>query len=158
MQSFGFNPPTVHIDSLIQGIPHALPYLASAVPLGLANYIFDLENIESAHAAGDEYKTRQIMLANGISSIIGCFCGNPYPVTVYVGHAGWKSLGAGIGYTVATGLSMFLISLFAHGQFVQDVSPRAGRGPSDCGIGGQPVRRDIASRPCAKRKLLFVCA
>lgn len=125
MQSFGFNPPTVHIDSLIQGIPHALPYLASAVPLGLANYIFDLENIESAHAAGDEYKTRQVMLANGISSIIGCFCGNPYPVTVYVGHAGWKSLGAGIGYTVATGLSMFLISLFGIGAFLLAVIPVA---------------------------------
>jgi AGZA family xanthine/uracil permease-like MFS transporter len=52
MSSFGFNPPEVHVDSFMQGLPHALPYLASAVPLGLANYIFDLENIESAHAAG----------------------------------------------------------------------------------------------------------
>jgi AGZA family xanthine/uracil permease-like MFS transporter len=52
MSSFGFNPPEIHVDSFLQGLPHALPYLASAVPLGLANYIFDLENIESAHAAG----------------------------------------------------------------------------------------------------------
>lgn len=41
MSSFGFNPPEVHVDSFMQGLPHALPYLASAVPLGLANYIFD---------------------------------------------------------------------------------------------------------------------
>ncbi len=40
--SFGFNPPEIHVDSFLQGLPHALPYLASAVPLGLANYIFDL--------------------------------------------------------------------------------------------------------------------
>ena len=53
----GFNPPQFHIDSFIQGLPHALPYLASAVPLGLANYVFDLENIESADAAGDSYHT-----------------------------------------------------------------------------------------------------
>lgn len=52
MSSFGFNPPQVHVEGFLQGLPHALPYLASAVPLGTANYIFDLENIESAHAAG----------------------------------------------------------------------------------------------------------
>lgn len=67
MSSFGFNPPEVHVDSFMQGLPHALPYLASAVPLGLANYIFDTENIESAHAAGDEYPTRKVMLANGLA-------------------------------------------------------------------------------------------
>jgi AGZA family xanthine/uracil permease-like MFS transporter len=33
MSSFGFNPPEIHVDSFLQGLPHALPYLASAVPL-----------------------------------------------------------------------------------------------------------------------------
>ena len=60
------------------------PYLASAVPLGLANYVFDLENIESAHAAGDPYPTRQVMMANGLSSTLGAMFGNPFPVTVYI--------------------------------------------------------------------------
>lgn len=159
MQSFGFNPPTVHIDSLIQGIPHALPYLASAVPLGLANYIFDLENIESAHAAGDEYKTRQVMLASGISSIIGCFCGNPYPVTVYVGHAGWKSLGAGIGYTVATGLSMFLISLFGIGAFLLAVIPVAAIVPILVYIGIVTANQVVRETPKLKLEVpvIFTC-
>ena len=62
LSTFGFSPPSLHVDSFIQGIPHALPYLASAVPLGLANYVFDLENIESAHAAGDPYPTRPVMM------------------------------------------------------------------------------------------------
>ena len=56
LQYLGFNPPGIHIQDFFQGLPHALPYLASAIPLGLANYIFDLENIESADAAGDSYK------------------------------------------------------------------------------------------------------
>lgn len=107
MSSFGFNPPEIHVDSFLQGLPHALPYLASAVPLGLANYIFDLENIESAHAAGDEYNTRKVMMANGFASMLGCMLGNPFPVTVYVGHAGWKAMGASIGYTLASGITMF---------------------------------------------------
>ncbi|MFJ9499199.1 SulP family inorganic anion transporter [Brevibacillus centrosporus] len=157
MQSFGFNPPTVHIDSLIQGIPHALPYLASAVPLGLANYIFDLENIESAHAAGDEYNTRKVMLANGISSIIGCFCGNPYPVTVYVGHAGWKSLGAGIGYTVATGLSMFIISLFGLGAFLLAVIPVAAIVPILVYIGIVTANQVVRETPKLEVPVIFIC-
>ncbi len=157
MQSFGFNPPTVHIDSLIQGIPHALPYLASAVPLGLANYIFDLENIESAHAAGDEYNTRKVMLANGISSIIGCFCGNPYPVTVYVGHAGWKSLGAGIGYTVATGLSMLIISLFGLGAFLLAVIPVAAIVPILVYIGIVTANQVVRETPKVEVPVIFVC-
>ncbi|MDH6353179.1 MULTISPECIES: xanthine permease [Brevibacillus] len=157
MQSFGFNPPTVHVDSLIQGIPHALPYLASAVPLGLANYIFDLENIESAHAAGDEYKTRQVMLANGLSSIIGCFCGNPYPVTVYVGHAGWKSLGAGIGYTVATGLSMFIISLFGIGAFLLAVIPVAAIVPILVYIGIVTANQVVRETPKLEVPVIFIC-
>lgn len=92
MSSFGFNPPEIHVDSFLQGLPHALPYLASAVPLGLANYILTLRTL-SAHAAGDEYNTRKVMMANGFASMLGCMLGNPFPVTVYVGHAGWKAMG-----------------------------------------------------------------
>lgn len=121
--TLGFNPPEIHVTSLFQGIPHALPHLASAVPLGLANYVFDLENIEAAHAAGDPYNTRRVMLANGISSSIGAFAGNPYPVTVYIGHTGWKSMGAGIGYSIATGTSMLIISLFGLGALLLSIIP-----------------------------------
>lgn len=123
MSSFGFNPPEVHVDSFMQGLPHALPYLASAVPLGLANYIFDLENIESAHAAGDEYPTRKVMLANGLASMLGCLMGNPFPVTVYVGHPGWKAMGASIGYTLASGVTMFIVPLFGLGAFMLAIIP-----------------------------------
>ncbi len=121
----GFNPPGLHVDSFLQGLPHSLPYLASAVPLGLANYVFDLENIESAHAAGDSYPTRKVMMVNGAASTVGAMLGNPYPVTVYVGHVGWKSLGAGIGYTVASGVTMFLVTLFGLGSFLLALIPIA---------------------------------
>lgn len=157
MQSFGFNPPALHISSFLQGLPHALPYLASAVPLGLANYIFDLENIESAHAAGDEYNTRQVMFANGISSTIGCFFGNPFPVTVYVGHAGWKSIGAGIGYTVGTGLSMLIISLFGIGAFLLAVIPMAAIVPILVYIGIVTANQVVRETPKNEVPVIFVC-
>ncbi|PGY09692.1 xanthine permease [Bacillus sp. AFS031507] len=157
LHGLGFNPPTLHIDSWISGIPHALPYLASAVPLGLANYIFDLENIESAHAAGDPYKTRQVMLANGISSSIGACFGNPYPVTVYIGHAGWKSMGAGLGYSIATGLSMLIISLFGLGSFLLAVIPVAAIVPILVYVGIVTANQVVRETPKLEVPVIFVC-
>ncbi|MGC5325203.1 xanthine permease [Brevibacillus sp. SYSU BS000544] len=157
MSSFGFNPPSLHIDNFLQGLPHALPYLASAVPLGLANYVFDLENIESAHAAGDEYTTRHVMLVNGIASTIGAMFGNPYPVTVYVGHPGWKSIGAGIGYTVATGFSMLIISLFGIGAFLLAIIPVAAIAPILVYIGIVTANQVVRETPKIEVPVIFVC-
>ncbi len=157
LDSVGFNPPSVHIDGFFAGIPHALPYLASAVPLGLANYIFDLENIESAHAAGDPYPTRKVMLANGFSSILGCFCGNPFPVTVYVGHPGWKALGAGIGYTMATGTSMLLISLFGLGSLLLAIIPIYAVVPILIFIGIVTCNQVVRETPKLEIPVIFIC-
>jgi AGZA family xanthine/uracil permease-like MFS transporter len=156
MSSFGFSPPSLHISNFLQGLPHALPYLASAVPLGLANYVFDLENIESAHAAGDPYPTRAVMLANGLSSTLGAFFGNPFPVTVYVGHAGWKSIGSGIGYTFATGASMFLISLFGLGAFLLAVIPMVAVVPILVYIGIVTANQVVREAPKNEVPVIFV--
>ncbi len=157
MSTFGFHPPSLHINSFLEGLPHALPYLASAVPLGLANYVFDLENIESAHAAGDPYPTRSVMLANGISSALGMLFGNPFPVTVYVGHAGWKSIGAGLGYTLATGASMLLISLFGLGAFLLAVIPAAAVAPILIYIGIVTANQVVRETPKNEVPVIFVC-
>lgn len=155
--SLGFNPPGVHVDNFLQGLPNATPYLASAVPLGLANYIFDLENIESADAAGDSYKTRNVMLANGFSSMLGCFLGNPFPVTVYVGHAGWKSLGAGIGYTVASGVTMFIVTLFGMGALLLALIPMAAVVPILVYIGIVTANQVVRETPKIEVPVIFIC-
>lgn len=113
LKSFDFYPPKLHLDGLFDHFSAALPYLLSAIPLGLANYIFNLENVEAAAIAGDEYNTRDVMLANGFSTSVGALCGNPFPVTVYVGHAGWKAVGAGLGYSIASSTAIFLLSIFS---------------------------------------------
>lgn len=156
LATLGFNPPEVHVTSLIQGIPHALPYLASAVPLGLANYIFDLENIESAHAAGDEYNTRKVMLTNGIASSIGAFTGNPFPVTVYIGHAGWKSIGAGLGYTVASGLAMLIICLFGIGALLLAIIPVVAIVPILVYVGVVTANQVVRETPKIEVPVIFI--
>jgi AGZA family xanthine/uracil permease-like MFS transporter len=153
----GFNPPSLHVTSFIDGIPFALPYLASAVPLGLANYVFDLENIESAHAAGDAYPTRKVMLVNGLASTLGAMFGNPFPVTVYVGHPGWKSIGAGLGYTVASGTTMFLVTLFGLGAFLLAVIPMAAIVPILIYIGIVTCNQVVRETPKIEVPVIFVC-
>lgn len=156
LNAAGFNPPSLHIDSFLAGLPVALPYLASAIPLGLANYVFDLENIESAHAAGDPYPTRKVMLANGFSSMGGAFLGNPFPVTVYVGHVGWKSIGAGIGYTLANGATMFLVTLFGLGAFLLSVIPMAAVAPILVYIGVVTANQAVRETPKLEVPVIFI--
>lgn len=154
--TFGFNPPQLQVSSFLQGLPHALPYLASAVPLGLANYVFDLENIESAHAAGDSYPTRQVMMANGLCSGLGAMFGNPFPVTVYIGHAGWKSIGAGIGYTLMTGVSMFLLALFGLGAFLLALIPMVAVVPILVYIGVVTCNQVVREAPKHEVPVIFI--
>lgn len=157
LANLGFNPPNIAVGSIIDAIPHCLPYLASAVPLGLANYIFDLENIESAHAAGDSYNTRNVMVANGLSSSIGAIFGNPYPVTVYIGHAGWKEMGAGIGYTIVTGSTMLIVSLLGIGSLLLAVIPVVAIVPILVYIGIVTANQVVRETPSIEVPVIFIC-
>ena len=68
--------------------------------------------MESASAAGDNYNTAEILAYNGATSMISALFGNPIPTAVYIGHPGWKSVGARLGYCLLTGVAIFIISLF----------------------------------------------
>jgi AGZA family xanthine/uracil permease-like MFS transporter len=48
---------------------------------------------------------------DGVSSIIGALTGNPVPTAVYIGHPGWKSVGARLGYALANGICVLAITL-----------------------------------------------
>ena len=125
MQQIGFHIFIPQLGELGEGLGPAMMFIASAIPLGITNFIFTLENIEAAAAAGDEYNTRNIMLANGISSMTGCLFGNPFPTTVYIGHTGWKSIGATCGYTLASAATVFVIAIFGLGGVFTAIIPEA---------------------------------
>lgn len=90
-------------------ISRMIPYLAVAVPMGLMSFFGALQNLESAEAAGDTFPARPVLLMNGIGTLVGALCGSPFPTTVYIGHPGWKALGARMGYSVLNGVVMTLI-------------------------------------------------
>jgi len=90
---------------------YLLSYLSVILPMGLFNLVGSLQNIESAEAAGDRYATRASLLANGLGSLAACAFGSCFPTTIYIGHPGWKALGARAGYSVLNGLAMSFLCL-----------------------------------------------
>src|SRR2546428_8136308 len=90
---------------------HLLPYLSVIVAMGLFNVLGSLQNIESAEAAGDSYETRPSLIVNGIGSIAAALFGSAFPTTIYIGHPGWKALGARAGYSVLNGAFVTVVCL-----------------------------------------------
>ena len=97
----GFFAPIPVIGALAQGLTELeLGYIAIIVPMGLFNVIGSLQNIESAEAAGDTYPTGPSLAMNGAGTIAAAIFGSCFPTTIYIGHPGWKALGARAGYSL----------------------------------------------------------
>lgn len=86
-------------------------YMSVIIPMGLFNVVGSLQNLESAEAAGDRYETKPSLLANGIGSILASFLGSCFPTTIYIGHPGWKAMGARTGYSILNGVFIGFICL-----------------------------------------------
>jgi AGZA family xanthine/uracil permease-like MFS transporter len=90
---------------------HILPYLSVIIAMGLFNVLGSLQNVESAEAAGDAYPTRPSLTVNGLGSVAAALFGSAFPTTIYIGHPGWKALGARAGYSVLNGAFVTLICI-----------------------------------------------
>ena len=90
---------------------HLWPYFSVIVAMGLFNVLGSLQNIESAEAAGDSYETRRSLTINGLGSVAASLFGSAFPTTIYIGHPGWKALGARAGYSILNGAFVTLICL-----------------------------------------------
>ncbi len=90
---------------------HFLPYLSVIIAMGLFNVLGSLQNIESAEAAGDAYETRWSLTINGVGSVAAALFGSAFPTTIYIGHPGWKALGARAGYSMLNGAFVTIVAL-----------------------------------------------
>ena len=108
LDRFGLHLPLFSGD-VFTGLKQVAPLLATAIPLGIYNFVEAMNNVESASAAGDSYDLRKVLLADGSGAIIGAVLGSPFPPAVYIGHPGWKAVGGRIGYSLATGIVIALV-------------------------------------------------
>ena len=70
-----------------------LRFLTVSIPMGVINVLGSLQNIESAEAAGDRFRTGPSLAVNGVGTILAGLFGSCFPTTIYIGHPGWKALG-----------------------------------------------------------------
>ena len=85
-------------------LDEALPYLSIALPFALVTIVGGIDNTESALAAGDEYRARDILMVEALATVLTGLCGGVIQNTPYIGHPAYKAMGARAGYTLATGL------------------------------------------------------
>jgi AGZA family xanthine/uracil permease-like MFS transporter len=88
----------------VEALPATVPYLSLALPFALVTTIGGIDNTESAAAAGDEYRTRDVLLTEALATMAAGLCGGVIQNTPYIGHPAYKAMGAAAGYTLLTAL------------------------------------------------------
>lgn len=122
---FGFFLPIPQIKSIVESLRRDLfiPYVSVIIPMGLFNLIGSLQNIESAEAAGDSYPTAPSLAMNGIGTFAAALFGSCFPTTIYIGHPGWKALGARAGYSIMNCVFFLFVCVTGSFSFIAGVVP-----------------------------------
>jgi AGZA family xanthine/uracil permease-like MFS transporter len=120
-----FYPPTSAVNDLLAALGDTqwMQFISVILPMGLFNLIGSLQNIESAEAAGDLYPTGPSLAVNGLGSVAAACFGSCFPTTIYIGHPGWKALGARAGYSTLNGLFFCGVCLFGLLGFIAHAVP-----------------------------------
>ncbi|MDH7516361.1 MAG: hypothetical protein QHI48_10880 [Bacteroidota bacterium] len=113
----------------IDGFVPALKYLPLAVPFAVLTVAGGINTTESARAAGDEYRTRDILLTEALTTLLAGFTGGVAQTTPYIGHPAYKRMGARAGYTILTGLFIGVGGMVGAVSFFVELIPRAALAP-----------------------------
>lgn len=122
----GLYVPLPLLGDLWAGLTHELTadfFVPVMLPMGLFNVLGSLQNIESAEAAGDSYLTMPSLAVNGAGSVAASVFGSCFPTTIYIGHPGWKALGARAGYSVLNAVFFAVIAFFGLTGLVSALVP-----------------------------------
>ena len=119
---FGLPVPTL---LFLHGLGPALKYLPLSLPFALLTVVGGINVTESARVAGDDYRTRDILLVEALATILAGVCGGVAQSTPYIGHSAYKRMGARTGYALLTGLFIGLGGVCGYVPFFVELIPRA---------------------------------
>lgn len=122
---FYFPNPVTTIQGLINGFAYVIPFLAIIIPVEIYNFVETMDNVESAHASGDKYSVREAQHADGICTMIAALFGGVVPNTAWLGYPGLKKTGAGIGYSIVTGVILGAAGFFGLFTLLSNLVPPA---------------------------------
>jgi AGZA family xanthine/uracil permease-like MFS transporter len=109
----------------IEGLPRLWPYLALVLPFGLLMVVGGINVTESARAAGDDYRTRDILLVEAFATLVAGLCGGVAQTTPYIGQPAYKHMGATSGYTLLTGVFIGLGGMLGYVSGLVELLPLA---------------------------------
>jgi len=152
-----FNAPTLEMNfslpvitfDFLGNLPQSIQYLTIAIPFGILTIIGGINNTESARLAGDDYRTRDILLTEAFSSLIAAFFGGVAQTTPYIGHPAYKKMGATWWYTLLTGTLIGICSVVGLLSLFVSLIPRSVIAPIFIFIGFEIIRQAYKDSPPA---------
>ncbi len=124
-QTLGLHFPALVAGDILAALSwrDVMTYLSVIVPMGIFNVLGSLQNIESAAAAGDHFPTGISLAMNGIGTIAAALFGSCFPTTIYIGHPGWKAIGARAGYSIMNAALFTVLCLTGSLAFIAWLVP-----------------------------------
>lgn len=112
VSDLGFHPPIPALAPLFSALasPDVWGRISIIVPMGLINVLGALQSLESAEAEGDAFASGPSLAVNGVATIAAAAFGSCFPTTIYIGHPGWKRMGARSGYSVLNAAFFTLVA------------------------------------------------
>jgi AGZA family xanthine/uracil permease-like MFS transporter len=129
------------------GLARALTFLPLALPFALATVVGGVDVTESAAAAGDDYATRDILLVEGVATLLAGLCGGVIQSTPYIGHPAYKDMGGRAGYTLLTALFIGLGGVLGYLSFCVELLPEAAVAPILIFIGIEITAQAFTATP-----------
>jgi AGZA family xanthine/uracil permease-like MFS transporter len=135
--------------AFLKTLPQSIQYLPLAIPFGILTIIGGINNTESARLAGDDYRTKDILLTEACTSLIAAFFGGVAQTTPYIGHPAYKKMGATWWYTLLTGLLVGVGAVVGLLSLFVGLIPRAVIAPIFIFIGFEIIHQAYKESPDA---------
>ncbi len=124
LKGIGWLPPLPE-SGAFKELGRAMNYAPVAIPFGLLTIVGGINVTEGARLAGDDYKTRDILLTEAVATLLAGVCGGVSQSTPYIGHSAYKAMGARAAYTLFTGLAVGIGGMLGLIGFIVELVPEA---------------------------------
>lgn len=152
-----FSPPVPTLG-FVHGLGLAArDYLPVALPLALVTVIGGIDTTASAAEAGDHYRVRDILLTEGVSTLLAGLLGGVIQTTPYIGHPAYKRMGGRAAYTLATALFVGLGGTFGYLATLVHVLPEVVVAPIMVFIGLEITAQAFRGVPSHHAPAVAVC-
>ena len=142
--SLSFPEPTL---GLFEGFKHIVPLLPAIIPFAILVTIGDINVTVSAVDVGDPYKPKNILLLDGIVTLIGSFCGSITQTTAYAGQPAYKAMGAKMGYTLYIAIFMVICGYLGVVSYIIELIPTAIFAPILIFVGIEIIAQGFSAVP-----------